>query len=90
MTNQKSLADVLAENRAQGATGASVRALFPARPLPTWASLRLAWPVRLLCLFLAIHSVALYLIWQPFFADRPYAVIDHAPLLLAGPSIFSC
>ena len=84
MTDQKSMADILAENRAQGTVGSSARALFPSRPLPTWASLRLTWPVRLLCLFLAFHCVSLYMIWHPILVERPYAVTDHAPALLAA------
>jgi len=84
MAPEQSLAEILAANRARGTVQASARSLFPRPELPSWESLRLTWHVRLLCLFLGLYFVSLYLVWSRILAVPPFAVRDYAPFLFAA------
>lgn len=76
MTIEKTLAEKLAENRANGQVFSSSKILFPTPKPPrpaTWSALQLNWYIRCLCLSLTLYFISLYLIWRHFMGTSPFS-----------------
>ncbi|SHH70038.1 hypothetical protein [Massilia sp. CF038] len=83
MSITPTLADRLAQNRANGQVSVSKQALFSRRALPTWAQLGLT---PYLCVFgacFSLYLISLVLVWDQFMAVRPFFSGDLRHLGLA-------
>jgi hypothetical protein len=64
MSNEKTLQQQLAENRAMGQVYSSTKMLFPPPPLPAWHALRIDRLVQILVVSLVLYCASLTLFWS--------------------------
>ncbi len=74
MSNEKTLQQQLAANRAKGEVSDSARKLFSTAALPAWESLRIDGLIRILWVSLVLYFVSFGMAWAFFIGELRFSV----------------